>query len=163
MKKTRLFFLLLLALLLQCAGPFAPRPYYSGMHNQISYDAVMMEKMKEEIRKFYGAPYKWGGDSPQGTDCSGLIATLYKNAANITLPHSTQEMFAGAKKVHRIDLLFGDLVFFSDGGRTATHVGLYIGKGYFLHASSSRGVILSKMTDRYYRNQFIGARRIEIY
>ena len=153
---------LLMLLLVQCSS-FMPKPYYAGMENQVSYHQEIMDSMKTEIQKFYGAPYKWGGDSPKGTDCSGMIKTIYEKAADISLPHNTQQMFDGGKKIHKIDLLFGDLVFFSNNGHNATHMGLYITNGYFLHASSSNGVVLSRLSERYYKRRFIGARRIEIY
>ncbi|MBN1560088.1 C40 family peptidase [candidate division KSB1 bacterium] len=163
-KKHLLFPLFLLTLtLFHCGARLAPVPYYDGMRHQVSFNEEILQKMKDEIKKFYGAPYRWGGDSSQGTDCSGLIVTIYKNSANITLPHNTQEIFARSKKIYKMDLLFGDLVFFSSHGRQPTHMGLYLTKGYFVHASSTKGVILSKLSDRYYASQFIGARRIEIY
>jgi cell wall-associated NlpC family hydrolase len=163
-KNRRLFPLFLLILCIsQCNTRFAPRPYYAGQQRQVSYHSELVENMKKEIQKFYGAPYKWGGDSPSGTDCSGMIKTIYKNAANIALPHNAQQIYESSKSIRKIDLSFGDLVFFSSNGRRATHMGLYITDNYFLHASSSRGVVLSKLSDSYYKNQFIGARRIEIY
>lgn len=165
MQKKRLIFpiSLLILLFIQCGTNFAPKPYYSDLSRQILSHDELVEKMKKEIRTFYGAPYKWGGDSPRGTDCSGMIKTIYRNAVGINLPHNADEIYKRAKKIYKIDLLFGDLVFFSSDGRRATHMGLYISKGYFLHASSSRGVILSKLSDSYYKSQFIGARRIELY
>ena len=163
-KNKRLFPLfILIFFIFQCNTGFAPRPYYVGQERQVSQHPDIVENIKKEIQKFYGAPYKWGGDSPRGTDCSGMIKTIYKNAANIALPHNAQQIYENSKSIRKMDLLFGDLVFFSSSGRRATHMGLYVTNDYFLHASSSRGVVLSKLSDSYYKNQFIGARRIEIY
>lgn len=165
MRTKQILFLLWVFILyiVQCSTKYAPKPYYAGLSRQISSHDILVEKMKKEIRNFYGAPYKWGGDSPRGTDCSGMIKTIYKNTIGIHLPHNAEEIYKTTKKIYKIDLTFGDLVFFSNNGKSATHMGLYISKGYFLHASSTRGVMLSKLSDLHYRKQFIGARRIEIY
>ena len=121
----------------------------------------LLNRFKNEIRKFWQAPYKWGGDSPSGTDCSGLIVTLYKNAAFINLPHSTELLWSNGSPVRLERLVFGDLVFFNNkGGRAPDHVGMYIDKGYFLHASVSKGVTLSKLSDRPWNRVYVGARRI---
>ncbi len=123
--------------------------------------SALTEKFKKEIQKFYGTPYLWGGASRAGADCSGLIVALYQNAAGITLPHSARQLFQHGKRVNVNRLTFGDLVFFDTfGERKATHVGFYISNGFFLHASSSKGVILSNLSDLPYKNQYVGARRI---
>jgi lipoprotein Spr len=155
--------MLVVSLTTKCNTRFAPVPYYVGQERQISYHEDLVEQMKTEIQKFYGAPYKWGGETPRGTDCSGMVKTIYKNAANIRLPHNAHAIYESSKKIYKVDLQFGDLVFFSSYGRRVTHMGIYIDNGFFLHASSSRGVILSKLSDPYYKSQFVGAGRIEIY
>ena len=161
MRKRLIIFPVLLILFFhfQCAPTLPHNIEYFDLDKEsvITID----EKLRLEIKKFYGAPYKWGGSTPSGTDCSGMIKTIYKNAAGINLPHNAHQIFQKTEKISPRQLLFGDLVFFSrNGGARATHMGLYIKSGYFVHASSSRGVILSKLQDRYYKNQFIGARRV---
>ena len=119
------------------------------------------ERLKAEIRRFWGAPYVWGGASPQGTDCSGLIKTVFKRAADIKLPHSVREIFKKGKPISVKELQMGDLVFFNDGySRVPTHAGIYIDNGMFVHASVSKGVTLSSLLKPPYNRQFIGARRI---
>ena len=164
MRKTLLLFPLLLStwLVWNCSSGWAPRSYYEDyvdldLERNFEFD----ENIKAEIKRFYGAPYKWGGSTPSGTDCSGMVMTIYKNASNIQLPHNADLMFRTTPKIAVRELAFGDLVFFSgNGGMRATHMGIYIKDGYFVHASSSRGVILSKLKDNPYRKQFIGARRV---
>jgi cell wall-associated NlpC family hydrolase len=165
MRKVRLLFPVSIFILVMfgCSPQFAPRPYYTGQDRVIAYHEDLVENMKVEIKKFYGAPYKWGGETPRGTDCSGMVKTIYRNALGINLPHNAQAIFESSKRIYKLDLAFGDLVFFSSNGSRATHMGIYIDRNYFLHASSSRGVILSKLSEKYYKNQFIGARRIELY
>ena len=119
------------------------------------------ERFQAEIQRFFQAPYQWGGASPAGTDCSGLITTLYKRAADINLPHQTIKLYSLGRAIRARDLAFGDLVFFHFKGRhSPDHVGFYIGNQFFLHASTSRGVVLSKLNEKPYAHIFVGARRI---
>ena len=165
MRKNYLLFPLFLSLYLivSCSPQFAPRPYFERQERLLVSHEVLVENFKAEIQKFYGAPYKWGGETPHGTDCSGMVKTIYRNALDIDLPHNAQSIYDVSKKIYKIDLQFGDLVFFSKSGRRVTHMGIYIDRGFFLHASSSRGVILSKLSESYYKKQFVGAGRIEVY
>ena len=146
-----------------CSSIFVPVPYQEEYLDLDKAEIVSLDdNIKREIKKFYGAPYKWGGSSPKGTDCSGMIMAIYKNAANINLPHNADMMFKTMQKINSRDLFFGDLIFFSSvRTNKATHMGMYIKDGYFVHASSSRGVILSKLNDKPYKKQFIGARRVK--
>jgi len=122
---------------------------------------ALYQKFVAEIKKFLGAPYVWGGASPAGTDCSGLISTVFKRAADMDLPHSTQQLSQRGKTVSVKQIKFGDLVFFNNGqGKNPTHVGFYLAKGNFIHASESQGVIVSKLTDVPYKNQYLGAKRL---
>jgi len=126
-----------------------------------SGDAEIIARFRAEIQRFWEAPYVWGGASPAGTDCSGLIVTVYKKAMNISLPHSTIQLYRQGRQVGPQELRFGDLLFFSPRGRRdPSHVGLYVDKGMFLHASVSQGVTLSRLADNPYRQEFLGARRI---
>ncbi|MBN1998309.1 C40 family peptidase [candidate division KSB1 bacterium] len=163
----------ILLLFLGCAYPpvYRENPQFQRKENprQVSetekseniFKSDLVDNFKEQIRKFYGTPYVWGGASQAGTDCSGLIVALYQNAADITLPHSAQQLYHRGKKIHPDQLSFGDLVFFDTfGNRKITHVGFYVSNGFFLHASSSNGVKLSKLSDPPFKDQFVGARRI---
>lgn len=103
-----------------------------------------------------GVPYRWGGASPAGFDCSGLISYLYAQVG-ITLPHNAAQQFRHGVPVTRDNLQEGDLVFF-DGLR---HNGLYIGDGRFIHAArSEQSIVISRLDERWYRNRWAGARRI---
>jgi len=123
-------------------------------------DPELVERFKAEIRRFWQAPYVWGGASPQGTDCSGLVHSLYLRAADETIPRHTTDLYAAGLPVNWKNLRFADLVFFSMGaGRTPRHVGLYIDRGFFIHASVSNGVTLSHFSDPPYMETYLGARR----
>lgn len=142
-------------------GAFPENDSSTADSHLLPKDKVLFERFKKEIQLFWRAPYQWGGASPSGADCSGLVATIYARAANIDLPHSTSDLFQIGNRIAPRSLRFADLVFFSENrGRRPTHVGIYIEKGYFLHASSSNGVRISKLRTPFYLNTFIGARRI---
>jgi cell wall-associated NlpC family hydrolase len=110
-----------------------------------------------------GVPYRWGGSDPaRGLDCSGLVQHVYKNVVALDLPRRSEEMSRLGKRVLRGELRAGDLLFFNTLGYPNSHVAVYVGEGRFVHAPSRRGrVRLDDLDDRYWRDRFNGARRIE--
>ena len=120
-----------------------------------------LERFKAEIRTYWQSPYLWGGNAPSDIDCSGLVGRIYQRAAAIDLPRTTLELYEIGMSVQDQPLQFADLVFFSfSGSRQPDHVGLYVARGYFLHASVQNGVTLSLLTHQPYLNRFMGARRL---
>jgi cell wall-associated NlpC family hydrolase len=108
-----------------------------------------------------GTPYVWGGTNANGFDCSGLIQFAYAQHG-VSLPRvSRDQIRAGRNVVPRIEaLLPGDILGFTRStDRTVSHVGLYVGDGRFIHSSSS-GVRLSNLTDPYWREHVVAARRV---
>lgn len=106
-----------------------------------------------------GRPYQWSGMGDRGFDCSGLVAHVFA-AIGRPLPHSSFEQYQVGALVSRWALVPGDLVFFHTYSTGASHVGIYIGEGRFVHASYSRGVVISSIEEPYYRDRFLGGRRI---
>jgi cell wall-associated NlpC family hydrolase len=111
-------------------------------------------------RRFLGVPYRWGGTGNGGFDCSGFLYTLFQRFG-ITLPRTSFAMFRVGRPVSRSELRPGDLVFFTTYARGASHAGVYIGGGNFIHASSAGGgVRIDPLSKPYYNARYLGARRI---
>ncbi len=108
---------------------------------------------------FIGKPYVWGASGPRSFDCSGFTKHVYR-AFGVNLPHYTGSQIGKGSSVSRKNLKQGDLVFFNTDG-PVSHVGIYIGAGEFIHASSgSRKVTVSNLGQSYYNSRYAGARRI---
>lgn len=108
-----------------------------------------------------GAPYRYGGDSPQGFDCSGLVLYSYRQA-NIKVPRTSLSQYQQSQAVSAHRLRPGDLVFFHIRGkkRGVTHVGIYQGNNRFIHAPSSGGeVTVARLDEPYWRNRLVGGGR----
>lgn len=100
-----------------------------------------------------GIPYQWGGATPAGFDCSGLVQYTYANAG-VRLPRTAAEQLAAARPISLEQASPGDLLFFQDGGRTS-HVAIYLGGGRFIHApSSGQQVSLDSFGNDYWRARF---------
>lgn len=97
-------------------------------------------------------PYRYGGLSKQGIDCSGLVYCIYRNVYRKTVSRATAGLEKETKKVSKGSLRAGDLVFFATGSnkKKISHVGIFLKDGYFVHASSSGGVIVSHLNENYY-------------
>ncbi len=109
-----------------------------------------------------GARYVWGASRPGAFDCSGFTMYVMRQFG-VSLPHSSSAQFRMGSSVSRSNLLAGDLVFFSLATRGVVgHVGVYIGNGRMIHASTpSTGVIVSSLSERYYVSRYLGARRVK--
>ena len=109
-----------------------------------------------------GTPYRWGGNTPAGGfDCSGLVGYIYKTSTGVMLPRTSQEMAGfGRERVDAQDLASGDLVFFGSRG-SVSHVGIYVGKGRFVHAPNSGGTVrLDNLDGPYWKDHFVYGRRV---
>ncbi|VBB06784.1 Hypothetical protein LUCI_2020 [Lucifera butyrica] len=117
------------------------------------------EKIVSQAMHYKGVPYRFGGASPKGFDCSGLVWYVFKQNGK-KLPRAADKQFATGKAVKGKELVPGDVVFFSTYTKGASHCGIYMGGGKFIHASSSRGVTVTSLNDSYWKPRYLGARRM---
>lgn len=124
------------------------------------YDRTLANQIVDYALQYLGYPYVYATAGPDSFDCSGFTSYVYKHFG-YSLHRSSYEQLKDGKAVQKADLLPGDILLFSRNGDVVTHVGLYIGNGEFIHASTSTtGVIISDLYSDYYVQHYYAARRI---
>lgn len=116
-------------------------------------------KMDSVIDRTIGVTYKTGGTTTNGFDCSGFTRYVFLKLG-VTLPRQSVSQYHTGTAVSKSQLRPGDLVFFNTSGKGVSHVGISVGNGKFAHASSSRGVIISGLSESYYSKRYVGAKRV---
>lgn len=120
---------------------------------------VIGERAARYALEMKGKPYRYGGDAPSGFDCSGLVQYSYRRAG-ARLPRSTEGLLRASRSVSTRALRPGDLLFFNQEGKRASHVAIYLGNARFVHApSTGKRVSVANMNDAYWRRHFESARR----
>lgn len=114
-----------------------------------------------EALRYVGAPYVWGGTTPAGWDCSGMVGWVYANAWGVSLPRVSQDQFNYGNVIAPDQIEAGDIVFFADiSGPGITHNGIALGDGRFIHArDESRGTVISWLDEPVWASHYAGARR----
>ena len=144
-----------------------------GLVGPSTYEALLGKEMPEisrgsnyisrrvvsESMNYLGVPYVFGGTTPYGFDCSGYVRYVFAQAG-IYLPRMADEQYECGIPVSTSELVAGDLVFFSTYEYGASHVGIYLGDGEFINASSSQGVSIASLNSSYWGSCYIGARRV---
>lgn len=122
--------------------------------------AELSDQAARHALDMVGKPYRYGGASPTGFDCSGLIMYSYRKAG-LSLPHNTDRQRAMARPIRAAELRPGDLLFFNQEGKKYGHAGIYIGGGKFVHApSSGKSVRSDRLDSPYWRRHLSEARRL---
>ncbi len=126
--------------------------------------AEARKKIAAEAKQYIGCPYRSGAIGPEAFDCSGLIYTVYHDAAAVQMPRSVKAIYSRAKIIKAEEAEVGDLIFFkTTGDGSISHIGIYIGKNQFIHAASdgsNTGVIVSSLKEKYYANSFAAIGRV---
>ncbi|ADU31318.1 LysM peptidoglycan-binding domain-containing protein [Evansella cellulosilytica] len=117
-----------------------------------------VESLIADAKSHLGTPYLWGGITPSGFDSSGFIVYTF-NQNGISLPRTHRDYYPLGSSVVSSDRQRGDVVFFETWRSGASHAGIYLGNGEFIHASSSRGVTITKMDNSYWASRYIGTKR----
>jgi len=116
---------------------------------KVAPDKLYNQKLYEAIDGWIGVKYKWGGNDKNGVDCSGFACAIYKNVYEYQLKRSGYDIAKDCKEVQKEELMEGDLVFFDISSKNS-HVGIYLANGKFVHASSSKGVMISDLSESYW-------------
>ena len=160
-----LFLLTILSILTGCSSvqhdvtpPLAvpPRPTAIDLRNS----SVVKSTLLKHYREWHGTPYRMGGLDRRGIDCSGFTYITFRSKLGYILPRTTDLQAQTRRQVVRNNLRIGDLVFFKTNFYS-NHVGIYLGDSEFLHASTSKGVIISSMKKQYWKYCYWTARRID--
>jgi len=118
-----------------------------------------VRRIVQTALRYQGVPYVFGGTTPNGFDCSGFTRYVFAQAG-IYLPRSADEQYEVGRSVSYSRLQSGDLVYFSTYEAGASHVGIYLGNGQFISATSSRGIAIARLDSGYWGDRYIGARRV---
>lgn len=110
----------------------------------------LLTKLYQQHQEWHGTPYRWGGNNRTGIDCSGFVQVTYRDIVGIDLPRTTTQQYRSGAHVNQAELQTGDLVFFRHG----RHVGIYLENHKFLHASTSRGVMISDIKSPYWTRHY---------
>ena len=138
---------------------------YSKERTTSSSNNANVNSVITYAKSFEGTRYKFGGTTRSGMDCSGLVFVAFKNQ-NVALPRVSRDMATRGKQINLQQTTAGDLVFFktSKSSRNINHVGLVVeaknGTVYFIHSTTSRGVIISSLDESYWNSAFVQVRRI---
>ena len=169
----RNFFVFLSLLFFQACASKNENVYYSynnnkSFPNKSTYDyqikknlsySKLYDLLNSQYKNWKGAPYKYGGNTRKGIDCSAFVQRTFKEKLNIKIPRTTALQSKIGINIPRENLRFGDLVFFKTG-YNSRHVGIYLEGGKFLHASTKRGVTISRLDNNYYSKHFWKIKRV---
>ncbi len=162
----------ILPLLLLISSCTLHKKTQSGLHQKeaelaltqtVGYSSRELKKtpLLKFITEWYGTPYRYGHCEKKGIDCSCFCKLLYESVYAQTLPRTVSELHSASNKISLRKLKEGDLVFFNLNASHPDHVGIYLKEGYFIHASSSKGVMVSSLKSEYYKKGFYSAGRFK--
>lgn len=148
---------------LESDGVVGAQTYLSLMGRDIPVSrdgsSLAVRRITQTSFRYVGVPYRFGGTSPSGFDCSGFVQFVYGNSG-VSLPRTADQQFEVGQPVSYQRLQPGDLVFFSTYAPGPSHSGIYLGDGKFISSTSSRGVVVDSLGSGYWGARYIGARRV---
>jgi lipoprotein Spr len=159
--------------IVSCSVKKQPAPAYgrktvSGLSKRFGVRLTPADNIQlyDACSSWIGVKYRYGGNTKKGVDCSGFVSAIYKQTYGIRLERTTAGMLRkNCVPVKRNNLREGDLVFFKATGagkrKTPAHVGIYLKNGRFIHASSSRGVVVNSLSESYYVRVWLTGGRVK--
>jgi hypothetical protein len=146
--------------------PFVTTNSKNNCQQNLFSNSYLREKLLENILLWLGTPYRMAGSSKKGIDCSNFVARVLEETLHINFPANAQTQTHYVKPIKNFeDLTFGDLIFFSGRNRKSQrigHVGIYLGNGIFAHSSTSKGVIITHISEGYYTERFRFGGRVSL-
>lgn len=125
----------------------------------VPVEALNNLPLVQYIEEWYHTPYRYGGASKDGVDCSAFTSGIITAVYSLAVPRTVREQYQATERIDKDDLTEGDLVFFNTTG-SISHVGVYLFNNKFVHASTTNGVMISDLNDAYFSRKYAGAGRI---
>ena len=133
----------------------------TAAYRALADPAFLEQQLYRQYNEWKGVKYKLGGLSKQGIDCSGFVFETFRSKFNVSIPRTTELQSKYGVKVARTAVQMGDLIFFKTD-RKVRHVGIYLEDGKFLHASTSKGVTISNLSNQYWKDRYWQTRRVAL-
>ena len=150
----------MLVALVGCAGTRTPTDFSSLPSAPKQAVTPAQQGVIQTALSLLGTPYRFGGTTPQGFDCTGFVNYVYRKSAGMTLPRESHDMVRSGKQVLVPELHPADIVYFKIELQRSLHIGIYLGDGKFIHAPSSRGKVnIQNLSQDYWKSRYQGARR----
>ncbi len=146
-----------------CGNKQSDKDFYTYYSKKLGVNLSGKENKKliKTIAEWKGTPYKYGGTSKSGTDCSGFVSSVYKTVYGKKLHRSSRDMYQyDVNKISKKNLKCGDLLFFKTSGKKVSHVGIYIADNKFIHAAS-KGVVVNDLDETYYKKTYYKSGRVK--
>ena len=148
-----------IALLTACSGTPTEKSTEKKHTINLNQTSLVKKNLLKQFNEWKGAKYRLGGLSKKGVDCSGFVYLTFQQRLGIEIPRTTALQSKVGKKVTKKQLKSGDLVFFKTSSKVR-HVGIYLSEGNFLHASTSKGVIISNLSNSYWAEKYWKSQRL---
>ncbi len=138
-------------------GKKIPRKEYKALSEKLNLEVTPKDNIKlySFVADWLGAPHQLGKCTKEAIDCSCFIRLIYQEVYVQKIPRSSKEMFDATKKVATENLQEGDLVFFNIKTSKVSHVGVYLKEGWFAHVSTSKGVMINNLSEKYYAQYYL--------
>jgi cell wall-associated NlpC family hydrolase len=152
--------IVMLVALAGCAGTRTPADFSSLHHTPKQSLTSVQKDVIQTALSLLGTPYRFGGTTPEGFDCTGFVDYVYRKSVSMTLPRESHDLVQAGKLVSVAELHPADIVYFKIELQRPLHIGIYLGDGKFIHAPSRRGKVnIQNLSQDYWKSRYLGARR----